>query len=139
MNYKSVTWQTATAGTPVALTEVTEIDETNGEEIIPWMADGNIFPTILIRASASRGLKITGADAATFLGIPRGTLLTIVAVLYDAVNKSGTGALTQTWTPCMVVDVPVSGQTNKVAAASISFICGSTDGVTDPLTNAQAS
>jgi hypothetical protein len=139
MNYKSVTW-IATGGSGAAnpITEVTDIQEINAEGIEPWRADGSPFPTVMARGTADRGLTIFSGDVATMQGIPKATPLTIVAVLYDAVNGSGSGALTKTWTNAVVADRPSSGPSNKYAGGSISFMCFSPDGTTDPLTNSQA-
>lgn len=137
MNWKSVTY-TAPSGSPISLTQITDVQEVNSEGLEPWQADGNIYPTLLVRATATRGLTITGGDVAGFKKIPRGVPLTIVAVLFDALNGVGSGALTETWVNAVVADVPFGGPSNHFANGSITFICYSPDGTTDPSTSVQA-
>jgi hypothetical protein len=137
MNWKSVTTKTA-AGSAIPLTQVMDVQEVNSEGLEPWQADGNLYPTLMIRATATRGVTITSGDVAGMKAVPRGVPLTVVAILYDAVNGVGSGALTETWTNAVVADIPASGASNKFAGGSITFICYSTDGSTDPNTSVQA-
>lgn len=137
MNWKSVTI-TPSGGSAVNLGQVMDVQTQSGEGLEPWQADGNLFPTLMIRATASRAVTIIGGDVGSMLSIPRGTPCTVVIVLFDAVNGVGTGALTHTWTHAVVADVPSSGPSNKFAGGSITFVCYAADGVTDPLTVVQA-
>jgi hypothetical protein len=137
MNYKAVTWQQS-GGSATPLTQVTDVTEMRSEEVLFWQADGNIFPTLAARASASRGVTISSGDVAGMQAIPVGVPLTIVAVLNDAVNKAGPGALTETWVNAVVMDNPSSGPSNKFAGGTITLMCYSADGAADPHTTAQA-
>jgi hypothetical protein len=137
MNWKGVTI-TPSGGSLVNLTGVMDVQTSNVEGLEPWQADGHLFPTLMIRATAARSVTIMGGDVATMMAVPRGTACTVVAILDDAVNGAGSGALTHTWLNAVVADVPASGPSNKFAGGTITFVCYSSDGTTDPLTVAQA-
>jgi hypothetical protein len=140
MNWTGVTI-TPLSGTTINVTQVLDVQTATSEGLEPWQADGHLFPTLMIRATASRSLTIVGGDVAAFLSIPRGVPLTIVAVLNDAVNQAGgaaSGSLTHTWTGAYIADVPASGPSNKFAGGTATFMCKSVDGTTDPLAIVQA-
>lgn len=134
MNWKSVTVSYGVGPTVINVTEVLDVEIIDQEQLEMWQADGHIFPTLCIRAAAARGLKIIGGSVNKLAVIPRGTPCTVVAVLYDAVNGAGSGAMTHTLTGAVVAEVPRSGQSNKYAGVSISFVSASADGTGDPLT-----
>ena len=60
MNWKSVTVSYGVGPTVLTITEVLDVQVVDTENIEMWQADGTIFPTLAIRASAMRGLQIIG-------------------------------------------------------------------------------
>ena len=133
-----VTISPPTPAVAIVLKEITASDSTRTESLLPWQADGNLYPTRMARVAAMRTLTIHSGDVAGMRSIPLGTVCTIVATLYDSVNGSGSGALTETWINAVVADVPVSGPTNQFAGGTITFMCFSSDGTTDPYSYTQA-
>lgn len=137
MNWTGVTI-TPVGGSAISLLEVLDVQVMDEDTIEQWQSDGNKFATVLVAASGSRGMTITGGDVFKLAGIPRNTLCTIVAILNDARNSAGSGAITHTLSNAMFASAPRSGTTNKFAGGSVTFIAASTDGSTDPLVITQA-
>ena len=136
MNWKNVAI-TGPLGTPVPLKQVTDIQEANAEGLEMWRADGNVYSTVVVRATADVAFTIACGDVAGMMAVPRGVPLTVTATLCDALNGLGTGALVHTWVNAVVGDNPASGPTNKFAGGSITLMCFSPDGATPPLTVVQ--
>lgn len=134
MNWTGVT-VTYGSGSPtvITLTEVIDVQAIDQEGLEPWQADGHKFPTVLIAATGNRGVTIIGGDVYKLSSVPRNTPCTVVAVLNDARNGVGTGAMTHTWSNAVIADAPRSGPTNKFAGGSATFATYSSDGTTDPL------
>jgi hypothetical protein len=138
MNWKSVTVTFGTVPTVVSLTEVMDVQVLDQEGLEPWQADGHKFPTLLIAATGSRGMTIVGGSVNKLAAIPRNTPCTVVAILNDAVNGAGAGAITHTLVNAVLADAGRSGPSNKFAGGTATFVAFSPDGITDPLTIAIA-
>lgn len=139
MNWTGVTITYGTTPTVITMTEVLDVQVLDEEGIEQWQADGHKFATKMITATGARGLTIIGGDVYKLATIPRGTPCTVVAILNDAVNGVGTGAVTHTLSNGVMTGASRSGPSNKFAGGSATFIAFSTDGTADPLAMAVAS
>jgi hypothetical protein len=137
MNWTGIT-VTPASGSAIPLKEIIDVQVTDSEGLEPWQADGHKFPTLLIAATGSRGMTLIGGDIWKLAGIPRNTPCTVVAILNDAYNGVGSGAITHTLSNAVMADTSRSGPTNKFAGGSVTFMAYSPDGTTDPLVIAQA-
>lgn len=129
---------TPSGGSAIALLEVIDVQFTNSDGLEAWRSDGNKYATLIVDATGEVGATIIGGDCFKLATLPRGAACTIVAILNDAKNKTGSGASTFTLVNAVVQDTPTSGVTNKFAGGSASFMSYSADGSTIPLSIAQA-
>jgi hypothetical protein len=137
MNWTGVTVVYGASPTTITLTEVTDIQVVDSDILEMWQADGHKFPTLCIAADANRGLTIHGGDCYKLAAMPRNTPCTINATLRDAANGAGTGALVLALSNAVLSESNFSGQTNKFAGGSATFMAFSSDGSTDPLAISQ--
>ncbi len=137
MSWTGVT-VTPSGGSTMAISEVTDVQVHDKDHIEPWQADGHKYATRMIAASGERGITITGGDVGKLASIPKNVPCTVVAILNDAVNGVGTGAVTVTLVNAIRGEVPSSGKTSKFAGGSVSFMAFSSDGTADPLSYAAA-
>lgn len=139
-NWKSVTISHGVGPTTITLTEITNVEILNNDQYETFKGDGNIFNTVMVLANGVRGIRITGGDIGTqCVTIPRNTPCTVVCVLHDAVNGSGSGALTFTLSNAMKQGASPGGPQNKILTDVVEFMAYSSDGTTDPLSISQAS
>jgi hypothetical protein len=131
---------TPSTGSAVTVTQVLDVSKTRNVGLVPWRADGTPFPTQMAVGTMDRGVVITSGDLAAMVAVPLGVACSVVWTTRDAINGvvTGSGAITETLTHAYVVDTPSSGPTNQFAGGTISFMCGSADGTTDPYSFAQA-
>jgi cyanophycinase-like exopeptidase len=139
MNWTGVTVSFGVGPTVIALTEITDVQVLDEDGLEMWQSDGNKFATVVVAATGARGMTLTGGDLFKLATMPRNTPCTIVAVLRDAINGTGSGAITHTLVNAVMAGAPRGGATNKFAMGSVTFMAFSPDGSTDPLTLTQAS
>lgn len=87
----------------------------------------------------SQGITIRGG-AVNLLGqIPENTPCTVVSILNDALNGTGSGAITVTAVNAILISNPFKGANSEFAMGDVTFQCFSVDGTTPPITQAVAS
>ena len=137
MSWVNIT-ATPNTGNAITLNETTSLEVISSDGLEPWQADGNKFATALVSATGTRGVTISGGNCAAIARMPKGTVFTISATLRDAINGTGSGAITLTLVNAVVSENPISGVTNKYAGGSVTLMAFSADGSADPLTFTQA-
>lgn len=136
MNWSSVT--VAYGATTVTLLEVLDVqlDAASQQEV--FFGDARKFPRLIVNTAKTRGITIIGGDVYKLLTIPDDTVVTVTAVLNDAKNGSGSGALTLTLSNAVRAKVAGSGPNNKFAGGSVAYSAFADVNDTDPLAIAQA-
>ncbi len=135
MNWKQIV---IVAGSlTINMAEVTSLAVLDEDQLEMWQADGNKFATVVVAASGTRGVTISGGDIFRLSTIPSGVACTITAKLYDSINGAGPGCLNLTLVNAVRGATPAGGESNKFATGSVTFMAYSPDGNTDPLTITQ--
>lgn len=139
MSWTGVTITPPSPAVAISLTEVTDVQVLDNDGLEMWQADGYKFATLCVAATGQRGVTIHSGDCYKLASLPKGTPCTVVAILKDAANGTGTGAMTITLSNAVLDNVTVNGASNKFATGQANFTAFSPDGTTDPLAIAQAS
>ncbi|MHC5542095.1 hypothetical protein ACYOEI_28065, partial [Singulisphaera rosea] len=133
ISYVNTAIVSISGGASLAIDEVTDIDfDVSGEEE-EWMADGSLFPKLVVAQRQRRRVKVSGGDVRKLLSLPWNTPSTFTTTLRDAVNGTSSGALNFTLTPCVVIGAPTKGSTGKFATGEVNLTAWAPDGMTDPL------
>lgn len=135
-NFSGVT-VTPNGGSAINITEVTSIDPDRSSNLKARFGDNRKYPRLIKAFERMRSFTITSGDLAALQSIPEDTPCTVVFILEDAQNGTGSGALTYTYTNAVMGSNPVKSPNNDFGEATVQFQCYSTDN-TDPLTVAKA-
>lgn len=103
-----------------------------------FYGDARKFARLIRNTAKTRMIKIVGGEIEKLTSIPEDTPCTVVAVLNDAINGTGVGAITFTMTLGLRQDLPIGGQNNKFARGEVTFNAHGASNDTDPLTLAVA-
>lgn len=137
MGWSSVTI-TPDGGSAITITEITDVNFTRSASPKKFYGDANLFSKLIVSRELSRGCRISGGEIKLLADVPQGTPCTIVAVLDDAKNGAGAGAITSTLVNAVCLNNPYSGRANEFGTGSLDFDAFSTNGTTDPLTIVQS-
>lgn len=128
---------TPNGGTTVAYEGLVKVHVTGNEQNQPFQTDASLYPNLIVRVGASRGLAFEGHDVSKFLRtLPPGPA-TIVAKISDAVNapgSAGSGQITYTLVNAMRGELSAEHKVAGADSATVSYTGYHPDGVTDPLT-----
>ncbi|MEO6809148.1 MAG: hypothetical protein ABI353_08535 [Isosphaeraceae bacterium] len=141
MNWTGVTVTYGATPTVIAIGEVTdmEFDEEIKQEM--FYGDNRRRPKIIRNTEEVTKVKLVGGNAAILNTIPKGEPCTITAILNDAQNDAGIGALTFILKNAYRGKISNKGQNNKFATGDVEFTAAGDDSVSpdsDPLTITQA-
>lgn len=140
MNWKSCTIVHGSGPTTITLTEITNVEFMINDEFVQFKGDGNIYATVMALANASRGVRITSGDLGRLaVTIPHNTPCTVTLICHDAVNGSGSGALTFVLSNALKQSISPSGAQNVILTDTVTFMSYSSDGTTSPLAITEAS
>lgn len=139
MNWTGVTVTYGTSPTTINLSEVVDLEVGRKGEVKRWTADAGVFAKALAVKNKTRTITIKGGAINLLASVPEDTLCTIVGVLNDLNNGTGSGAITVTAVRGTVTSNPFKGQNNEFGLGDLEFECSSVDGTTDPITYAVAS
>ena len=129
---------TPSGGTLTAYNEITGYQVHRGKKQLMAFGDAKLYPTLIVNVENSRTITIVGGDVSKLLQLGADTVFTVVLILNDAKNGSGSGALTVTLVDATIAEDSHSGQNNEFGQSSVTFVAYSTDGTTDPLTVSEA-
>lgn len=139
MNWSGVTVTHLIGSTPtvIPITKVTDVS-INGQSVQEMFhGDARQFAVLIRNVADSRSIKITSGDAGAVLTIPFNKPCTINAVLLDAINGAGPGAIAIEAINGMRKGSPVGGQNNKFASGNVEFSCYGNSDDEDPVTVTQ--
>jgi hypothetical protein len=126
LNWSSVTF----ASTPI--TKITGAQNDHGGGLISFSGDNNIFPIVAAVGINNPTLSFTTGDVGAAEAFAVGASGTLVATLADAKAATG-GSVIYTATNAYVSNVQSSAQHAQFASATVSFLCISSDGATNPV------
>lgn len=137
-NWSSVV-VTPSGGGAITVPEVIDLAVDATSPSLRFEGDRDAFASLIRTPQKTRKVKITSSAINVLATILEDTPCTIVGVLNDLGNGTGTGAITCTLTNAVRNAFRFSGKNNTVAAGSLEFEAYATDGQTDPLTISVAS
>ena len=124
---------TPSTGGSVTVLEIIDIAVDAVSPSVRFKGDVDKFASLIRTPEKSRKIRITSAAINLLKVIPEDTPCTIVAVLDDLANETGTGAITMTLVNAVRNAFHFSGRNNTPAQGYVDFEAYSADG-TDPLT-----
>jgi hypothetical protein len=130
---------TASGGSAVAVTGNFAVEVMIGDQLVEFTGDAAAFATLLASVKGSRGLKISGYDVGKHIAVFGKGPGTLVAVVNDAVNGTGAGALTYSLSNAMRADLSISHRNQSADSSSVTYTAFSSNGSTDPLAVVEAS
>lgn len=125
--------------TTITLANVKDVEIDRSGTVKDFFGDAGIFSKIISIREKKRSIKITGASLALLQSVPEDTPCTVTAIMMDAVNGTGAGAITITLINAVCAMNPYKGQSTEFGTGDITFQAFSTDGTTDPLSYSVAS
>jgi hypothetical protein len=138
MNWTGVSF-TPVGGAPTPINGVTSIRIDTGGSLLKFAGDGDRYSTTVVNDFNDPTVAVRSADLAAVIAYPVGTVGTFIATHNDAMNGSGTGAITYTLQNAVVASHPVQGSHRQFGQGELTFTAYSTDGVTNPLSLSIAS
>jgi hypothetical protein len=132
----TVSW-TPNGGTLVSITGNIGAKPTINNQLIEFTGDAATFATLLANVKGTRGLQLSGYDVSKLMKLSTGPG-TLVVTVNDAVNGTGTGAITYTLSNAVKQDASGTHQNQSADSATLSFVAYSSDGTTDPLVITEA-
>jgi hypothetical protein len=122
----------------MTISEVTNCEVNRSFELTSWKADADVFAKLGISRNQGRTITVhSGAGNLLALVVPNAPG-TLVCVLNDLINGTGSGAMTYTLTNAIIGSNPFADQHNTPGGGSLTFVGYAADGLTDPLTIATA-
>lgn len=138
MNWTSVTF-TPLNGTPTQITGVTSIQIDSGGNLLKFSGDGDRYSTTVVNDFNDPTITIHCVNLASVQSFSVGTVGTFSATHNDALNGTGTGAMTYTLANAVVAANPVHGNHRQFGQGTLTLTTFSLDGVTNPLSVSIAS
>lgn len=132
MNWSGVTF-TPTAGVPVVFSGVLSVQINPGGSLLKFSGDGDRYNTTVVNDFNDPSIVVECADAAAVASCFTGQVGVFTATHNDAKNVAGTGAITYTFNGATVDKLSSGGAHKQFGKSSISFVCSSADGVTNPI------
>lgn len=136
----SMNWTDVTVSWPggsLAIPEVVDVEVDMSGAMMPWRADARRFAELIVQEDMTRKVRIVGAALNLLIQIPRNTPCTIVGILNDLANGTGTGAVTFTAVNAVLASNPLKCRSNELGTSSASFESYSPDD-SDPFSFAVA-
>ena len=140
MNWTGVTI-TPQGGAAITVDKVTDVKVNRKSVQEAFYGDNRKFAAFLRNTQKKRSITLVTGNPNLHLAIPEDTYCTIVAILNDVQNGTGSGALTITAVNAKMESDDTDGSNNKYAAGTITFNCAGDDSTTpdsDPVTIAVA-
>lgn len=137
MNWSGVT-VTPASGSAITVNRVTNIALPAESSLQKFYGDTFKFPAASRPTEQTRGITITSGNCAQLNTIAIGTVCTVVAVLNDLYNGTGSGAVTVTAVNAVLQSKSMGGANNDFATVSYVFDCFGGTGDVDPITFAVA-
>jgi hypothetical protein len=125
MNWSSVTITPIGGGTALTITDATDvaINEQSANQV--FRGGANQWPKLIRTGEKSATVRISMPNAeAVMKDLDPDKKYTIVAILDDAINGAGEGAITFDMAPATLSTRSTSGQNNRFASPSLSFDLG---------------
>ena len=116
MNWTSVTF-TPLNGTPTPITGVTSIQIDTGGNLLKFAGDGDRYNTTVVNDFNDPTVTVHTADLGTITGFPVGTVGTFTATHNDALNGTGSGAVTYILSNAVVASNPIQALIGSLAKA----------------------
>lgn len=139
MNVTGVTTTLLPGSSAVTWNEITEakIDKTG--DVKNWLADAAVGPIAKAVKNQERKLSLSCGALNTASALVLGSSYTVVFIINDFANGTGSGAITFTLTPAVCVNDGAGGRNNEFSVGEIAFegLWGAA-GTVDPLTAAIA-
>jgi hypothetical protein len=131
MNWSAVGF-TPSGGTLAPITKIQECSFDRGGTLIPYLGDGDRYPTTIVNATNHPRCTIRTGDVATIGAWAPGTVGVVTATHNDAMLAAG-GNVVYVLVNAVVENSSDGGAHAQYGEAPISFLAYSSDGVTSPL------
>ncbi len=139
MNWGTTTvTPTAPSGVAIAIDTILDV-KVNGKSMQKAFFGDNLqFARLMRNTQKTRSITIVLGNVKKALDIPEDAECTVTAVLLDAINGSGSGAITITAVRAKLEGKPFGGKNNDYAGAELTFNCAGGTNDADPITVAVA-
>lgn len=121
---------------PAPIKRVTGVQTQQNPQMLEWMGDTDLYPTVVTQARIDVSQTVTTGDIGAALALPTGVVNSLTVTHKDA--KGATGGDVITVLLCEVGQCSTGGQHGQFGQAQIEFRGRSVDGVTSPLSFTRA-
>lgn len=125
--------------TVVNIDEIEDVQIQDTGEKKPLRTGADNYPHLTTVRNRDAGVQVIGANVYGLSLIPKGTIGVFSAIFNDAINGTGSGAITVTVNGAQLLNNPFQGKNNEYGKGTVTFATQASDGQTDPIVITQAS